>query len=153
MKVALVLCLLLPAIAFAQSQPLHIKIINAQTNKPITNERLNVALKTDQIGSVAMATDKNGVILVDYGAATIIRILANMYADCRPRAELYINYPIDTIVKNGITTGNRCSSASPRAKPGELILFEIPKTYVPTYPNPPVTNMPHSDENPHQPQN
>ncbi|HWW96952.1 MAG TPA: hypothetical protein VNY74_04615 [Edaphobacter sp.] len=133
--------------------PLHIKIINAQTNKPITNERLNVALKTDQIGSVAMATDKNGIILVDYGRATIIRILANMYADCRPRAELYTNYPIATVVQNGITTGNLCSSASPKAKPGELILFEIPKTYVPTFPNPPVTSMPHSDENPHQPPN
>ena len=133
--------------------PLHIKIINAQTNKPITNERLNVALKVDQIGSVAMATDRNGIILVDYGRATIIRILANMYADCRPRAELYTNYPIAAIVQNGITTGNLCSSASPRAKPGELILFEIPKTYVPTFPNPPVTSMPHSDENPHQPQN
>ncbi len=33
-----------------------------------------------------MATDKNGTILVDYGSATIIRVLANMYADCRPRA-------------------------------------------------------------------
>ncbi len=98
-----------------------------------------------------MATDKNGIILVDYGRATIIRILANMYADCRPRAELYTNYPIDTIVKNGITTGNLCSSASPRAKPGELILFEIPKTHIPQYPAPPNSNLPHSDENPHQP--
>jgi hypothetical protein len=140
-------------IASAQSQPLHIKIINAQTNKPITNERLNVALKTDQIGSVAMATDKNGIILVSYGSATIIRILANMYADCRPRAELYTNYPIATIIQNGITTGNLCSSASPRAKPGELILFEIPKTYIPTFGSPPASGIPHSDENPHKPQN
>jgi hypothetical protein len=133
------------------SSPLHIKIVNAQTNKPITNERLNVALRVDQIGSVPMATDKNGIILVNYGNATIIRILANMYADCRPRGELYTNYPIDTIVKTGITTGNLCSSASPRAKPGELILFEIPKTYIPTYPAPPLPPPPHSDENPHVP--
>jgi hypothetical protein len=133
------------------AQPLHIRVINAQTNKPITNERLNVALKTDQIGSVAMATDKNGVILVNYGNATIIRILANMYADCRPRAELYTNYAIDAIVKTGITTGNLCSSASPKAKPGELILFEIPKTFIPTYPAPPLPPPPHSDENPHVP--
>jgi len=145
---------LTPSLALAQPpQPLHIKIINAKTNQPVTNERLNVALKTDQIGSVAMATDKNGIILVDYGRATIIRILANMYADCRPRAELYTNYPIATIVQNGITTGNLCSSASPRAKPCELILFEIPKTYIPTFGNPPASGIPHSDENPHKPQN
>jgi hypothetical protein len=98
-----------------------------------------------------MGTDKNGIILVNYGNATIIRILANMYADCRPRAELYTNYPIDTIVQTGITTGNLCSSASPRAKPGELILFEIPKTYIPQFPAPPNSNPPHSDENPHVP--
>ena len=135
-------------LALAQSPPLHIRVINAQTNKPITNERLNVALKTDQIGSVAMATDKNGVILVNYGDATIIRILANMYADCRPRAELYTNYSIDTIVKSGLTTGNLCSDAHHKAKPGELILYETPKTFIPTYPNPPVSSMPHPDEKP-----
>ena len=98
----------------AQPAPVHIKIINAKTNQPVTNERLNVALRADQIGSVAMATDKNGVILVDTGNATTIRILANMNADCRPRAELYTDYPIATILKNGVTTGNLCSSASPR---------------------------------------
>jgi hypothetical protein len=150
----LALCLLLPSFATAQSgPPLHIKIINAKTNQPIPNERLNVALKTDQIGSVAMATDKNGIILVNYGNATIIRILANMYADCRPRAELYTNYPIAAIVQTGITTGNLCSSASPKAKPGELILYEIPKTFIPSYPAPPLPPPPHSDENPHAPPN
>jgi hypothetical protein len=133
--------------------PLHIKIINAQTNKPIPNERLNVALRVDQIGSVAMATDKNGIILVNYGNATMIRILANMYADCRPRGELYTNYSIDTIVKTGITTGNLCSSASPAPKPGVLVLYEIPKTFIPQYPAPPNSNLPHSDENPHVPPN
>jgi hypothetical protein len=148
----LVFCLLFPSIASAQSPPLHIRIINAQTNKPIPNERLNVALKVDQIGSVAMGTDKNGIILVNYGNATIIRILANMYADCRPRAELYTNYPIDAIVKTGITTGNLCSSASPAPRPGVLVLYEIPKTFIPQFPAPPNSNLPHSDENPHQPQ-
>jgi hypothetical protein len=154
-RIAAALLLLICGIpSHAQTAPpLHIKIINAQTNKPIHDERLNVALRVEQIGSVAMGTDKNGNILVNYGNATIIRILANMYADCRPRAELYTNYPIDTIVKTGITTGNLCSSASPKAKPGELILFEIPKTFIPAYPAPPLPPPPHSDENPHQPPN
>jgi hypothetical protein len=145
---------LLPPIASAQpAPPLRIRIINAKTNQPIPNERLNVALRVDQIGSVAMGTDKNGIILVNYGNATIIRILANMYADCRPRGELYTNYSIDTIVKTGITTGNLCSSASPAPKPGVLVLYEIPKTFIPQYPAPPNSNLPHSDENPHQPPN
>jgi hypothetical protein len=153
MKVALVLCLLLPSAASAQSQshPLRIRIINAKTNKPITDEKLNVALRVDQIGSVPMATDKNGIILVDTGQATTIRILSNMYADCRPRGELYTDYSIAIVMRSGITTGNLCGGNA-TAKPGELVLYEIPKTYIPTYPNPPVTTMPHSDENPHQPQ-
>src|ERR1700722_17314336 len=153
-RVALLLLLaIVPSIAHSQSPPLHIKIINAKTNQPIPDEKLNVALRVDQIGSVAMATDKNRIIALDYGKATIIRILANMYADCRPRGELYTNYPIATVVQNGLTTGNLCSSASPKAKPGELILFEIPKTYIPTFGNPPASGIPHSDENPHQPPN
>jgi hypothetical protein len=151
----LALVLALPTITDAQSQPqthtLKIRIINAKTNQPVPDERLNVALKTDQIGSVAMATDKNGIILVDYGHATIIRILANMYGDCRPRGELYTNYAIDTILKTGITAGNLCSSASPAPKPGVLLLYEIPRTYIPGYPAPPASNLPHSDENPHAP--
>jgi hypothetical protein len=138
--------------AFAQpSHQVRIRIINAKTNQPVPDERLNVALRTDQIGSVPMATDKNGIILVDTGGATTIRILSNMYADCRPRAELYTDYSIDAIHHAGITTGNLCSSAQQKARPGELVLYEVPKTFVPTYPNPPVTSMPHSDENPHAP--
>jgi hypothetical protein len=131
--------------AMAQGPTIYIKVINAKTNLPITDERLNVALKTDQIGSVAMATDKTGIIGVPVGKATIIRILANMYADCRPRAELYTNYSVATILKTGITTGNLCSTASPAAKPGQLILFETPKTYIPSYPAPPLPPPPHSD--------
>ena len=138
MRAALAVCMLLPTLCEAQpAHQLKIKIINAKTNQPITDEHLNVALRVDQIGSVAMATDKNGIILVDYGHATIIRILANMYGDCRPRGELYTNYSIDTILKTGITAGNLCSSASPAPKPGVLLLYEIPKTFIRNYPNPP----------------
>jgi hypothetical protein len=92
-----------------------------------------------------MGTDKNGIIDVDAGNASIIRILSNMYADCRPRGELYINYSIDTIRQNGITAGNLCSGASPAPKPGVLILFEIPKTFIPSYPAPPLPPPPHSN--------
>jgi hypothetical protein len=145
----LLLLALIPTLANAQNHQLKIKIINAKTNQPVTDEHLNVALQVDQIGSVAMATDKNGIILVDTGDATTIRILSNMYADCRPRAELYTDYSIATILSTGITTGNLCSSAKPAPKPGTLTLYEIPKTYIPNYPHPPATNLPHSDENPH----
>ncbi len=134
--------------ATAHAQQLHIRILNAKTNKPIPDEQLNVALRADQIGSVAMATDKRGLILVHTGNAATIRILSNMYADCRPRAELYTDYPVATILRTGITTGNLCSSSTPPPKPGELLLFEVPKTYIPTYPAPPATSLPHSDERP-----
>jgi hypothetical protein len=136
----LLLLAIAPVFAKAQSHTVRIKIINAQTNKPVTDENLNVALRVDQIGSVAMKTDKDGIINVDTGQATIIRILSNMYGDCRSRGELYTNYSIAEIQANGITTGNLCSNARPKAKPGELILFETPKTYIPTYPAPPASS-------------
>jgi hypothetical protein len=149
----LLLVAAMPGMARTQSPWIHIKVINAQTGRPVTDEKLNVALRVDQIGSVAMGTDKNGIIDVNIGKATIIRILSNMYADCRPRGELYTNYPIATILNTGITTGNLCSGANPKPRPGQLILFEIPKTYIPGYPAPPLPPPPHSDENPHQPPN
>jgi hypothetical protein len=145
---SLVVLALVTGDAYAQSPAIHIRVINAKTNQPIHDERLNVALKVDQVGSVAMGTDKNGIILVETGDATTIRILANMYADCRPRSELYVNYSIATILKSGVVTGNLCNGSA-IAKPGELVLFEVPKTYIRTYPNPPASSLPHSDENPH----
>jgi hypothetical protein len=129
---SLLLLSLMTVSGVAQTKPLKIRIINAKTNKPIVDEKLNVALRVDQIGSVAMATDKNGIIEINTGKATIIRILSNMYGDCRSRGELYTNYSIASIMSTGLTTGNLCSDAKPVAKPGELILFETPKTYIPT---------------------
>ncbi len=129
-----------------------IRILNARTNKPITDERLNISLRADQPGGGTLPTDKNGLILVDTGDASTVRILSNMYADCRPRAELYTNYPIATIRSSGISTGNLCGGhLGPAAKPGELLLYEIPRTYIPTYPHPPAGTLPHSDENPNVP--
>ncbi|HZY73937.1 MAG TPA: hypothetical protein VFE22_12590 [Edaphobacter sp.] len=133
---------LTPAFAKTQQHIVKIKIVNAQTNKPVTDEKLNVALRVDQIGSVAMPTDKDGVIEVKTGNATTIRILSNMYADCRSRGELYTNYSITEICNTGITTGNLCSDARPKARPGELILFEIPRIDIPRYPHPPASHAP-----------
>ena len=161
------LLLLTPTLAAAQTPQPHtptpkpapphptphvtIRILNARTNKPITDERLNVALRADEPGGGTLPTDKNGLILVDLGDATTLRILSNRYADCRPRAELYTNYPISTILSTGITTGNLCSTTSPQPRPGELLLFEIPRTHIPKYGDPPATYLPHSDENPNVP--
>ena len=135
---ALVVCAVPYAGLSQPNHPVTIKVLNAKTNQPIPDEKLNVALRVDQIGSVPMATDKNGIILVDTGHATTIRILANIYADCRSRGELYTDYSIATIRQSGITTGNLCSDARPAAKPNELILFETPKTFIPKYPAPPL---------------
>jgi len=151
---------LIPSLARSQAPkpaPPHptphitIRILNARTNKPILDENLNVTLRSDQPGGGTLPTDKHGLILVDIGPATTIRILSNTYADCRSRAELYTNYPINTIVTTGITTGNLCSHVSPPPRPGELLLFEIPRTYIPTYGHPPASTLPHSDENPNVP--
>ena len=149
-----VFALLATVYAHAQQSTasLRIRILNARTNQPIADERLNVALAADQIGSVAMPTDKTGTIVVDLTrlenrGRTTLRILSNIYADCRPRAELYTDYSIATILSAGITTGNLCSSAHPAPTPGQILLYEIPKTYIRTFPNAPNTTLPHSDEN------
>ncbi len=130
------------------SHRVRIRIINAQTNKPVANERLNVSLHKDQVGFTLMPTDKNGIIVVNTEDATEMHVLSNFYADCRSRGELYTNYSLATIWSSGITAGNLCSSAKPAPKPGDLILFVIPKTYIPTMGQPPATSFPHSDENP-----
>lgn len=132
------------------ARPVHIRILNARTNKPVTDEKLNIWLRPDQIGSVPTATDKNGDIFLDPHDATTVRVLSNFYADCRPRGELYTDYSIATIRASGLTAGNLCSSAHPEPRSNQLLLYVIPKTYIRTMGQPPVTNLPHSDENPNQ---
>ena len=136
----------------AKAQPTEARIASQLRPRATGTGRFTLTVPADQLlpDSLYAALPVNNVIdghvyeagkdwriTIDYGKATIIRILSNMYADCRPRLELYTNYSIDTIVKNGITTGNLCSDAHLQAKPGELILYEIPKTYIPTMTNPP----------------
>ena len=65
-----------------------------------------------------------------------------------PRRALHRLPASASIRSSGITTGNLCSSINLPPKPGELLLFEIPKTYIPTYPAGPATSLPHSDERP-----
>ena len=125
-----------------------IRILNAQTGRPVGNERLNVALTADQIGYRVLPTDKLGRILVDGTNATTVRVLSNFYADCRPRAELYTNYPLPDIWHSGITAGNLCSATHPAPNPGELLLYVIPKNAIRQMGQPPASNLPHSDENP-----
>ncbi len=128
---------------------LRIRVINAKTSRPVTDERLNIWLHAEQIGSTPLATDKNGAIVLDAGSATTIRVLSNFYADCRPRSDLYTDYPIATIHASGITGSSLCHAANTApTRPGELVLFVIPKVYIRTMGQPPATDLPHSDENP-----
>lgn len=146
--------IILALAAFASAQTtqttprISIRVINAQTNKPVTDERLNVSLHADRIGFTIMPTDKDGAIAITPGNASIIHVLSNFYADCRPRAELYTNYSLDTVRGTGITAGNLCSGVHPAPKPGQLLLFVIPKNAIRKYGQPPASNLPHSDENP-----
>ncbi len=143
---------LTPTLALAQSPPLHIKVINAKTNQPITNERLNVALKVDQIGSVAMATDKNGIILVDYGNATIIRILSNMYADCRPVPSSTPTTQSTPLLKPESPPAISAAPPIRNPTPANSLSSRFPKHTYPCTPPHQTATLPHSDENPHQPQ-
>jgi hypothetical protein len=161
-RLALVPFALAHALTFAQSPAparpaatgtppgLTVRIVNAQTNKPVANERLNLSFHPEEIGYRTLPTDKAGLVHLDPAPTdTVVRILTNFYADCRPRAELFTNYSLATLRSAGISTGNLCSAAHPNSKPGELVLFVIPKNAIRTMGQPPASNLPHSDENPH----
>ena len=77
---------LTPAFAKTQTHIVKIRIINAKTNQPIHDEHLNVALRVDQIGSVAMPTDKNGnyqpdqMVIYDAGRNTKTNVVSRWSA-------------------------------------------------------------------------
>ncbi len=150
---SLLLIALTPALALAQSPPLHIRVINAQTNKPVTNERLNVALRVDQIGLRRYAHRQE------------------RHHPCRHRRRYHHPNPLQYVrrlpsprralhrllhrhhsQRPASPPGNLCSSAKPSPPTWRLVLYEIPKTYIPGFGQPPASNLPHSDENPHAPQ-
>ncbi len=151
---ALLLFLLAPTLTFAQTPPPHtltIRILNARTNKPVLDEKSqrHPPRRRTRRRHPAHRQERSHPRRHrprDHHPHPLQQVRRLPL----PRGALH-NYPINTILTTGITTGNLCSHVSPPPRPGELLLFEIPRTAIPTYGHPPASTLPHSDENPNVP--
>ena len=126
--------LLMSACYFAKAEgqtvEIHIKVINGKNGKPIKDEKLNVWRHADQRGSEIMPTDENGVIRLEVNRSSSIRVASNIYVTCHPykAGDKQRSYAVEKIISEGIADLNECGKTKAAATPGEIILFERPRS-------------------------
>jgi len=118
------------AAAKTQLVEIHIKVINGKNGKPIKDEKLNVWRSADQRGAEIMPTDENGVITLEVDRSNSIRVASNIYVTCHPykAGDRDRFYTVEKVLSEGIADLNECSKIKATATPGELIVFERPRS-------------------------
>ncbi|HEX2917051.1 MAG TPA: hypothetical protein VHN81_00935 [Edaphobacter sp.] len=112
-----------------QTVEIHVRVINGKNGKPIRDEKLNVS--TGENDANLMATNETGTIVLHIDSGARLGVISNLYVTCQPYkpGESWRFYSVDEIVSKGISQANTCSHIRVSAKPGELILFERPRTF------------------------
>jgi hypothetical protein len=150
-------------------QEIHIRVLNANNGKPITNECVNVSLGVWHGADLIAPTNKEGVVVLhlarnEVTAAAVspspcdrtailgpkplpkgvdtIAITSDEYIDCQEWAKVIPgeapkdnlnrapSYRIEKILESGVAAGNRCGKFKAEAKPGELIFFVRPSSWL-----------------------
>jgi hypothetical protein len=121
--------------AEGQTVEIHIKVINGKNGKPIKDEKLNLWRSADQRDAEIMPTDKDGVITFDVDRSGSIRVGSNIYVTCHPykSGETERFHAVQKILTEGIADLNECSKVTAAASPGELIVFERPRSLLEWY--------------------
>ena len=152
-----------------RGQEIHIRVLNAQTGKPIVNECVNVSLGAWHGADLIAPTNKEGVVVLHLARNEVtadsvspspcartailgpkplskgvdtIAITSDEYVDCQEWAKVIpgeapkdnLNraptYRVEKILKSGIAAGNRCGKFRVEARPGELIFFVKPLSWL-----------------------
>jgi hypothetical protein len=143
----------------ARAQEIRIRVLNGRNGKPITQECLNVSLGPWHGADLLAPTNKDGLIVLHVGGGTVSaevppgaqcvggfptratlpqgedRITpASGGNDCHPFHKNQVNtppsYSIQEILQHGVVAENTCGKVRTETKPGELIFFLRPPTWL-----------------------
>jgi hypothetical protein len=113
-----------------------IRFVNGKTGKPV-NDRPNVWLNKQRDPIADLKADENGEVkvTVDQAKDLTVRILPNQFADCRYKKKISAAvsdtaYLISDVLSKGIVTQNYCGHIQSEPKPGVLIAYVRPFTFM-----------------------
>ncbi len=111
---------------------IKVLIMNGKTGKPITDEAPNILFEGFKYQDNPQ-TNKSGEIVLTVRSPQL-RVLPNLYADCRLKgnstAPYNVKYSVEEIIKTGIVSENVCGKHRVNPIPGVLVLYARPRTVV-----------------------
>jgi hypothetical protein len=142
-----------------RAQEIRIRVLNGRNGKPITHECLNVSLGPWHGADLLAPTNKDGVVVLHMGGGTVsaevpsgTRCVGGFPAratlpqgedritpasggnDCQRFHKHQVNtppsYSMQEILQHGVVAENTCGKVRAEAKPGELIFFLRPPTWL-----------------------
>jgi len=128
--------------AYMRGATIRILVLNGHNGRPITDERLNVRMTSDdpKVGYRVVPTNDKGVAIIEADENGALQIETNLYFDCRPFKK-YVpsppynasdilkarpTYHVGEIMSHGVVAPNICGKYGREPIPGEVILFARP---------------------------
>lgn len=142
-----------------RAQNIYVRVLDGRSGHPLTNMCLNVSIGTWHGADLLAPTDKDGLIVLHVGGSAVSaevpsatrcvggfpttatlplgedRITpASGGNDCHPFHKHEVNtppsYSIQEILQHGVVAENTCGKVKAQAKPGELIVFARPRSFL-----------------------
>jgi hypothetical protein len=117
------------------TQVVKVRLLNGKTGKPIKNDTPNVWFDDAKDRSNPQ-TNSNGEVVVSLNDAQFqdLRVLPNLYADCRFKgnstAGMSVKYSLKEIIATGVVSANVCGKERIEPTPGVLVLYVRPMTFL-----------------------
>jgi len=121
--------------AEATTQTIKVLLLNGKTGKPIKNDTPNIWFG-DAKFTINPHTNSNGEVVVSVNEAQSqeLRILPNLYADCRFKGDstagMGVKYSLEEIITTGVVSENLCGKHRIDPIPNRLVLYVRPRTFM-----------------------
>jgi len=117
------------------TQIITVRLINGKTGKPMRNDTPNIWLG-DAKNPINLHPNSNGEAVVKVNDAQLqaVRVLPDLYADCRFKGDsiagLNVKYSLEEIITTGVVSANVCGKNRVDPTPRVFILYVRPRTFM-----------------------
>ena len=121
----LLFCLCAGTMCLAQETTIHVRLIDGQTGKPVTNKFVFVVTDVDLEGGELPRTDATGATVATLNKSTKILMVhdtSNYRCDVT-KQDAYASYSIEEILAHGIASPNLCGKVHTNPTKGELLIY------------------------------
>jgi hypothetical protein len=115
------------------AQEIRIRVLDGRNGRSIRGERVNVLFDAQRSASL-VPTDQSGVAVVNLDGDHLetIRITSDYYVPCQPHPKdsPFLSYSVKEVLQSGVASSNSCGKIEGSPKPGQLILFVRPRSFL-----------------------